>query len=70
MSTDIDGPRCSRIYQVNGHSNLAQGLFDFGKAYLNTLCALVPFLERELIDTLPYMCCSLLPVFPPSLSQG
>ena len=49
---------------------LQQGLFDFGKAYLNTLCALVPFLERELIDTLPYMCCSLLPVFPPSLSQG
>ena len=49
---------------------MQQGLFDFGKAYLNTLCALVPFLERELIDTLPYMCCSLLPVFPPSLSQG
>ena len=56
--------------QTKGHAKLAQGLFDFGKAYLNTLCALVPFLERELIDTLPYMCCSLLPVFPPSLSQG
>jgi hypothetical protein len=50
-------------------SHIQQGLFDFGKAYLITICSLVPFLERELIDTLPYMCCSLLPVFPPSLSQ-
>ena len=55
------------FHDIIGHVH--QGLYDFGKAYLNTLCALVPFLERELIDTLPYMCCTLLPVFPASLSQ-
>jgi len=46
-----------------------QGLFEFGRAFLNTLCSLVPFLERELIDTLPYMCCSMLTALPASLSQ-
>lgn len=45
------------------------GLFDFGKAFLNTLCAMVPFLERELIDTLPYMCCAMITALPLSLSQ-
>ena len=28
---------------------LPNGLYDFGKALLVTLCSLVPFLERELI---------------------
>ena len=46
-----------------------QGLYDFGKAFLNTLCSLVPFLERELIDTLPYMCCAMLTALPSTLSQ-
>ena len=48
---------------------IAQGLFDFGKAFLNTLCSLVPFLERELIDTLPYNVCAMLTILPASLSQ-
>ena len=75
-STIHDLNVCSPLMERKGNevkcfSKLTlQGLYDFGKAYLNTLCALVPFLERELIDTLPYMCCSLLPIFPPSLSQG
>ena len=30
---------------------LPNGLYDFGKALLVTLCSLVPFLERELIGT-------------------
>lgn len=46
-----------------------QGLYDFGRAFLTTLCSLIPFLERELIDTLPYMCCAMLPALPASLSQ-
>ena len=40
------------------------GLYDFGKAFLNTLVSLVPFLERELIDTLPYVVASTLINFP------
>lgn len=45
------------------------GLYDFGKAFLNTVSSLVPFLERDLIDTLPYWCCAMLPVLPSSLNQ-
>ena len=48
---------------------IPQGLFDFGKAFINTMCALVPFLERELIDTLPYILCGMLTVLPASLGQ-
>ena len=45
------------------------GLYDFGKAFLITLCSLVPFLERELIDTLPYMSCAMITALPQSLNQ-
>ena len=45
------------------------GLYDFGKAFLTTLVSLVPFLERELIDTLPYVVASTLINFPSSLVE-
>ena len=48
---------------------LPNGLYDFGKALLVTLCSLVPFLERELIDTLPYVVASTLISFPDSLVE-
>ncbi len=48
---------------------LPNGLFDFGKAFLTTLVSLIPFLERELIDTLPYVVASTLISFPTSLVE-
>ena len=46
------------------------GLYDFGKAFLCTLCSLVPFLERELVDTLPYVVASTLTTFSASLVEN
>ena len=43
--------------------------YDFGRSFLNVVCGLVPFLERELVDTLPYIVASSLTVFPVSLHE-
>ena len=49
------------------YSIIPSGVYDFGRAFLCTLSSLVPFLERELVDTLPYVVSSTLTSFPPSL---
>lgn len=41
----------------------------FGKAILQCLGCILPFLDRDLIDNLPYMCASTISVLPPSLHQ-
>ena len=48
---------------------IPSSLYDFGKAFLWTLCSLVPFLERELVDTLPYVVASTLTALPVSLVE-
>ena len=48
---------------------MPESVYDFGKAFLTTLCSLIPFLERELIDTLPYVVASTLLNFPGSLVE-
>jgi len=41
----------------------------FGKAILQCMGCILLFLDRDLIDNLPYLCASLLSVTPPSLHQ-
>ncbi|KAJ9597430.1 hypothetical protein L9F63_011724, partial [Diploptera punctata] len=45
------------------------GLNAFGQAILQCLGCLLPFLDRDMIDTLPYLTASLMAVFPSSLHQ-
>lgn len=40
-----------------------------GEAILNVLGWLVPFLEHDLLDTLPYTVASTLAIFPPTLHK-
>ena len=56
-----------KLGTVFHNRNSILGLYDFGKAFLCTLCSLVPFLERELVDTLPYVVASTLTSFSASL---
>lgn len=41
----------------------------FGKAILQCMGCILPFLDRDLIDNLPYLCASLFSVLPPPLHQ-
>lgn len=41
----------------------------FGKAILQCMGCILLFLDRDLIDNLPYLCASLFSVLPPSLHQ-
>lgn len=41
----------------------------FGKSILQCMGCILPFLDRDLIDNLPYLCASLFSVLPPSLHQ-
>lgn len=49
--------------------NLHSGLVPFGKAVLQCLGCILPFLDRDLIDNLPYLTASCISVLPPSLHQ-
>ncbi|GAB0098713.1 protein unc-79 homolog [Sergentomyia squamirostris] len=50
-------------------SNIQYGLVMFGKAVLQCLGCILPFLDRDLIDNLPYLTASCISVLPPSLHQ-
>ena len=41
----------------------------FGKAILQCMGCILPFLDRDLIDNLPYLCASLFSVVPPPIHQ-
>ncbi|XP_025104233.1 protein unc-79 homolog isoform X4 [Pomacea canaliculata] len=45
------------------------GQLDVGEAVLNVLGCLVPFLEHDLLDSLPYTVASTLAIFPPTLHK-
>ncbi|XP_039288513.1 protein unc-79 homolog [Nilaparvata lugens] len=49
---------------------LQYGLHPFGQALLQCLGCLMPFLESELLDTLPYLTASSMAVLPSSLHQA
>nr|XP_040575380.1 protein unc-79 homolog [Lepeophtheirus salmonis] len=66
---DYKGLHTSLIQMLDLFPLLPSGLYDFGKGFLSCLCSLIPFLERELIDTLPYIVASTLTVFPASLME-
>jgi hypothetical protein len=68
-SLDYKGLYSTLLQFLDMVNLLPSGLYDFGKAFLVTLCSLVPFLERELIDTLPYVVASTLISFPVSLVE-
>lgn len=42
-------------------------LLVFGKALLQCLCCILPFLDKDLIDNLPYLASSTISVLPASL---
>ncbi|XP_050073343.1 protein unc-79 homolog isoform X4 [Anopheles maculipalpis] len=50
-------------------SNIQSGLQLFGKAFLQCLGCILPFLDRDLIDNLPYLTASSISVLPSSLHQ-
>ncbi|XP_055852716.1 protein unc-79 homolog isoform X5 [Episyrphus balteatus] len=45
------------------------GQIIFGKALLQCLCCILPFLDKDLIDNLPYLASSTISVLPPALHQ-
>ncbi|XP_039969039.1 protein unc-79 homolog isoform X2 [Bactrocera tryoni] len=45
------------------------GQIVFGKALLQCLCCILPFLDKDLIDNLPYLVSSTMSVLPPALHQ-
>uniref|UniRef100_U5EPZ1 Protein unc-79 homolog n=1 Tax=Corethrella appendiculata TaxID=1370023 RepID=U5EPZ1_9DIPT len=49
--------------------NIQNGLIVFGKVVLQCLACILPFLDRDLIDNLPYLTASSISVLPPSLHQ-
>lgn len=50
-------------------SNIQNGLSLFGKALLQCLGCILPFLDKDLIDNLPYLTASSISVLPASLHQ-
>ncbi|EAT36519.1 AAEL011392-PA [Aedes aegypti] len=50
-------------------SSIQNGLNLFGKALLQCLGCILPFLDKDLIDNLPYLAASSISVLPPSLHQ-
>jgi hypothetical protein len=50
-------------------SNIQYGIQAFGKAVLQCLGCLLPFLDRDLIDNLPYLTASCISVLPAALHQ-
>ncbi|KAG5670190.1 hypothetical protein PVAND_000469 [Polypedilum vanderplanki] len=49
--------------------NIQYGIQLFGKAILQVMGCILPFLDRDVIDNLPYLCASLFSVLPPILYQ-
>lgn len=50
--------------------NLIKYIFAvFGKALLQCLCCILPFLDKDLVDNLPYLVSSTISVLPPALHQ-
>lgn len=49
--------------------NIQYGVGAFGKAVLQCLGCILPFLEKDLIDNLPYLTASSISVLPPVLHQ-
>ncbi|XP_023291299.2 protein unc-79 homolog isoform X9 [Lucilia cuprina] len=45
------------------------GQLAFGRALLQCLCCILPFLDKDLIDNLPYLASSTISVLPPALHQ-
>ncbi|XP_035781360.1 protein unc-79 homolog isoform X1 [Anopheles albimanus] len=54
---------------LDAASNIQTGLNLFGKAFLQCLGCILPFLDRDLIDNLPYLTASTISVLPASLHQ-
>ncbi|XP_050087901.1 protein unc-79 homolog isoform X2 [Anopheles aquasalis] len=54
---------------LDAASNIQSGLHLFGKAFLQCLGCILPFLDRDLIDNLPYLTASTISVLPASLHQ-
>ncbi|XP_055589112.1 protein unc-79 homolog isoform X2 [Uranotaenia lowii] len=50
-------------------SSIQNGLNQFGKALLQCLGCILPFLDRDLIDNLPYLAASSISVLSPTLHQ-
>ena len=51
-------------------SDLFKTVFaELGESVLNVLGCLVPFLENDLLDSLPYTVASTLAIFPPTLHK-
>lgn len=48
---------------------IAYGQIEFGKALLHCLCCILPFLDKDLIDNLPYLTSSTISVLAPGLHQ-
>lgn len=49
--------------------NVVSGMQALGQTLLHTLCCLIPFLEHELMDTLPYVVSTSMAVLPPTLHK-
>lgn len=48
---------------------LTRLLLAFGKAVLQCFGCILPFLDKDLIDNLPYLCASAISVLPSALHQ-
>ncbi|XP_063709308.1 protein unc-79 homolog isoform X4 [Culicoides brevitarsis] len=49
--------------------SIQYGVQTFGKAVLQCFGCILPFLDKDLIDNLPYLCASAISVLPPALHQ-
>ncbi|XP_060537394.1 protein unc-79 homolog isoform X2 [Cylas formicarius] len=68
-SLDYKGLYNSIIPLIEVAPLITNGLHVFGQAVLQCLGCLLPFLEHDLIDNLPYLTASTIAVLPPSLHQ-
>ncbi|XP_065166264.1 protein unc-79 homolog isoform X3 [Atheta coriaria] len=68
-SLDYKGLYNSLIPLIEVAPLIQNGLHNFGQAFLQCLGCLLPFLEHDLIDNLPYLMASSIAVLPSSLHQ-
>ncbi|XP_052119474.1 protein unc-79 homolog isoform X4 [Frankliniella occidentalis] len=57
------------VQLVDSASAIQYGVQEFGRALLQCLGCLLPFIENDMIDTLPYLTASTIAVLPSSLHQ-
>lgn len=57
------------LLDVASNIQYGHGLVAFGKAVLQCLGCILPFLDKDLIDNLPYLTASCISVLPPSMHQ-